>query len=76
MEIPTAPELATLLDGYKGKALIAQGEEFDPSFENIEKRTTKREREIGFRICTFTKTKQEAMRSTPILLYDLGLLLH
>ncbi len=55
VEIPTAPELATLLDGYKGKALIAQGEEFDPSFENIEKRTTKGKEKSGLEFALLPK---------------------
>ncbi|MBI5916733.1 MAG: insulinase family protein [Bacteroidetes bacterium] len=42
-EIPDAPNLETLLANYKGKAAIAEGENFDPSCENIEKRTTKGE---------------------------------
>ncbi|KAA3630151.1 MAG: insulinase family protein [Bacteroidetes bacterium] len=40
-EIPDAPNLISLVRGYKGKEAIAQGEEFDPSPENIEKRTNK-----------------------------------
>lgn len=38
-EIPDSPNLATLLANYKGKAPIAEGENFDPAPENIEKRT-------------------------------------
>jgi zinc protease len=37
--MPETPELATLLQGYKGQAALAAGEEFDPSTENIDKRT-------------------------------------
>jgi zinc protease len=40
-EIPAAPNLDELLKDYKGRAAIAQGEDFDPSPENIEKRTTR-----------------------------------
>ncbi|MCC6459089.1 MAG: insulinase family protein, partial [Saprospiraceae bacterium] len=40
-EIPDAPNLDELLKDYKGKAAIAQGEDFDPSPANIEKRTTR-----------------------------------
>lgn len=54
-EIPNAPELASLLDGYKGKALIAQGEEFDPSFENIQKRTTFGKEVSGMEIALLPK---------------------
>ncbi len=40
-EIPDAPDLNVLLSDYKGKPAISQGEDFDPSPENIEKRTTR-----------------------------------
>ncbi len=40
-EIPDAPDVAKLLDGYTGKEAIAEGEDFDPSCENIESRTTR-----------------------------------
>ncbi len=40
-EIPEPPKLATLLKDYQGKPAIAQGEDFDPSPANIEKRTTR-----------------------------------
>lgn len=40
-EIPETPDLKQMLDGYTGKGAIAVGEEFDPSHENIEKRTIK-----------------------------------
>jgi len=41
VETPAVPELAALVGNYKGKELIAQGEEFNPAFENIDKRTDK-----------------------------------
>lgn len=40
-EIPDAPNLISLVRGYKGKEVIAAGEEFDPSPANIDKRTNK-----------------------------------
>ncbi|TAK31221.1 MAG: insulinase family protein [Saprospiraceae bacterium] len=40
-DIPDAPNLETLLANYKGKEAIAEGENFDPSCENIESRTTR-----------------------------------
>ena len=40
-EVPDAPNLVEVLKDYKGKAAIAQGEDFDPSPANIEKRTTR-----------------------------------
>lgn len=40
-EVPDAPSLAELLKDYKGKPALSQGEDFDPSPANIEKRTTR-----------------------------------
>lgn len=40
-EIPDAPNIAEMLKDYKGKAALAQGEDFDPSPANIEQRTTR-----------------------------------
>lgn len=40
-EIPGTPDVDSLLKGYKGEAAVAKGEEFDPSPENIEKRTAR-----------------------------------
>jgi zinc protease len=38
-DVPAAPDLATMLKDYKGDAAVAAGEAFDPSPENIDKRT-------------------------------------
>ena len=38
-EIPAAPALATLVDGYTGRAVVAAGENFDPSPQNLQART-------------------------------------
>ncbi|GAA4431317.1 pitrilysin family protein [Ravibacter arvi] len=40
-EVPARPDIAALLKDYKGEAQVSQGEAFDPSPANIEKRTTK-----------------------------------
>lgn len=37
-EIPAAPDVEALVKNYKGNAIMAQGEEFDPSPANIESR--------------------------------------
>jgi zinc protease len=41
--IPTTPQVAKLLDGYKGRATVATGEAFDPTPDNIEKRVVRGE---------------------------------
>ncbi|MBO0933846.1 M16 family metallopeptidase [Fibrella aquatilis] len=38
-EVPEAPDVAALVSGYKGRALVAQGEAFDASPANIDGRT-------------------------------------
>lgn len=40
-EIPLSPDLKQMLAEYKGREAIAQGEAFDPTPENIERRTTR-----------------------------------
>ncbi|HEX6182495.1 MAG TPA: pitrilysin family protein, partial [Pyrinomonadaceae bacterium] len=40
-EIPATPDLQAALKDYKGDALVAAGEAFDPSPSNIESRTTR-----------------------------------
>jgi zinc protease len=40
-EIPKIPDVSALVEGYKGKAQMAQGEAFDPSCGNIDTRTVK-----------------------------------
>lgn len=41
--ISETPNIAKLLDGYKGRATVASGEAFDPTPENIEKRVVRGE---------------------------------
>ncbi|MBL7816992.1 MAG: insulinase family protein [Saprospiraceae bacterium] len=38
-EIPPTPEVSALVEGYKGKAQMAEGEVFDPSIFNVDART-------------------------------------
>src|SRR5207247_1976066 len=38
-DIPAAPDVAAMLKDYKGDAAVAAGEAFDPSPENIDRRT-------------------------------------
>jgi len=38
-EIPDAPNVKAMVEGYKGREEIAVGEEFDPSCDNIDSRT-------------------------------------
>ncbi len=40
-EIPSTPDVTALVGGYKGRAVMSEGEAFDPSCMNIEARTKK-----------------------------------
>ncbi len=39
VEIPIIADISPMLENYKGKAKIAEGEAFEPSFDNIDSRT-------------------------------------
>lgn len=53
--IPDAPDIAALLKDYKGKPAIAQGEDFDASPANIEKRTTRGKLPNGMQVALLPK---------------------
>ncbi len=40
-EVPDVPDIASMVKDYKGKEAIAEGEAFDPSYDNIENRTSR-----------------------------------
>lgn len=54
-EIPDAPNLVAALKDYKGKPPISQGEAFDASPANIEKRTTRGELPNGMKYALLPK---------------------
>jgi zinc protease len=54
-EIPDAPALAEVLDGYSGRAAVAAGEAFDPSPANIDSRTEARALANGTRLVLLPK---------------------
>src|SRR5262245_47289689 len=41
--VPQAPDAAKIVEGYQGRAAVAEGETFDPTPENIEKRVRRGE---------------------------------
>ncbi len=55
-DLPVAPDLTALLADYKGKAAVAQGEAFDPSPENIDKRTVRSELPNGMKVALLAKS--------------------
>ncbi len=54
-EIPVAPDVASVVDDYQGDEAVAEGEAFDPSPENIDRRTTASEFESGMEIALLPK---------------------
>jgi zinc protease len=64
-EIPQSPDPQDILKDYKGKAPIAQGEDFDPSPDNIEKRTTRGKLASGLQFALLPKKNRgEAVNAT------------
>ncbi len=54
-EIPGTPDVLAMVKDYKGGAVIAQGEAFDPSPSNIDKRTVRGELKPGIRLALISK---------------------
>jgi len=54
-QIPATPQIATLVDGYKGDAPLAAGEAFDPAPLNIESRTSRSTLPSGLALAFLTK---------------------
>ena len=54
-EIPPPPDVAALVKDYKGSAVIAEGEAFDPSPANIETRTIKADVAGGLKLALLPK---------------------
>jgi len=55
-EVPKTPDVAALVKDYKGRAAIAQGEVFDPSPDNIEKRTQRSVLANGMKLALLPKS--------------------
>lgn len=53
--LPDPPDLAALLEGYKGKPVLAQGEDFDTAPANIEKRVTRTKLPGGMQLALLAK---------------------
>ncbi len=54
-EIPDVPNIEAMVEGYTGKEAIAEGEAFDPSYENIDARTSQGEFENSLEYAFLTK---------------------
>jgi len=53
--VPPTPDLAKVLDGYQGRAVVAQGEAFDPSPANIESRVQRPDLPEGIKVSLLPK---------------------
>ena len=54
-EIPAPPDVAALVSGYTGGASVAEGEAFEPTHANIERRTTRRTLAGGLKVALLPK---------------------
>jgi zinc protease len=54
-EIPPPPDVAALVKDYKGSAVVAEGEVFDPSPSNIEARTARTDLASGLKLALLPK---------------------
>ncbi len=59
-EIPPRPDVAAALKGYKGDAVVAAGEAFDPAPANIDKRTTRATLPGGLKLSLLPKKTRGA----------------
>ena len=67
-EVPGKPDIAALVDGYKGRAMVAQGEAFDPSPANIEARTERFTLPNGLKGALLPKKTKGGMVSANLVL--------
>lgn len=54
-QIADAPDVAKLVEGYQGRAAVSQGEAFDASPANIDKRTIRGQMQSGIRLSMIEK---------------------
>jgi zinc protease len=59
-EIPTRPDVAAVLKGYKGDAVVAAGEAFDPAPANIDARTARSTLPGGLKLSLLPKKTRGA----------------
>ena len=58
--IPRAPNIADLVEGYKGREVVAAGESFDPTPDNIEERIVRVTLRNGFKLAMLPKKTRGA----------------
>lgn len=64
-EIPVAPDVASVVEGYQGAEAVAEGEAFDPSPANIDSRTATSDLPSGMKVALLSKdTRGETVIAT------------
>ncbi len=64
-EIPVAPDVASVVEGYQGAEAVAEGEAFDPSPANIDRRTATSDMPSGMKVALLSKdTRGETVVAT------------
>ncbi len=64
-EIPVAPDVAAVVEGYQGAEAVAEGEAFDPSPANIDSRTATSDLPSGMKVALLSKdTRGETVIAT------------
>jgi zinc protease len=64
-DVPPTPDVLAMVKNYKGGAAIAQGEAFDPSPANIDKRTIRGQLQPGISLAVISKkTRGEVVNAT------------
>jgi zinc protease len=67
-EIPPAPNVAELVRTYQGSQTVAQGEAFDPTPENIEKRVQRSELPCGVKVALLRRKTRGEMAHVELTL--------
>jgi zinc protease len=67
-DVPETPDIAKLVEGYKGGEATAAGEFFDPTAENIEKRTTYDKLPTGLKTALLPKKTRGGLASFELTL--------
>ena len=67
-EVPATPNVAALVKDYKGRAVVEQGEAFDPSPSNIETRTQRSTLPNGMKLALLPKKTKGATVSVSLRL--------
>ncbi len=68
-EIAPPTDIATLVKNYKGGTAMAQGETFDPSPSNIDKRTVRGELQPGIKVAFLSKKTRGAVVNATLRLH-------